>query len=127
MLIPRLICPTTLEKLNDMFDHDFKVVSFFGTPSCTTKQNYAEWRDAARRSPPGEAMFCTDCTPEYQKEMIKNNRCENPWIEFKWTDAQEEVNPDLFTPAGRRIMEISDKGITGIIPTWVKRSKKPRP
>lgn len=110
-----------------MFDHDFKVVSFFGTPSCTTKQNYAEWRDAARRSPPGEAMFCTDCTPEYQKEMIKNNRCENPWIEFKWTDAQEDIDPTLFTPTGRIIMEISDKGITGVIPTWVKRSKKPRP
>ncbi len=111
-----------------MFDHDFKVVSFFGTPMCTDKQTYAEWRDAARRSPPGDAMFCTDCTPDYQKEMIKQNRCENPWIKFKWTitHQHDEIDQTLLTQTGRRVMELSDKGITGVIPTWIKRSKRPK-
>lgn len=59
-------------------------VQFFGSvPGCATEQQYNLWKEAARQSmPPPKVGFCSDCTPEYQKEMIAQRRCENPDIQF---------------------------------------------
>lgn len=112
-----------------MFDPDFKVVSFFGTPMCTDKDTYAEWRDAARRSPPGDAGFCTDCTPDYQERMISEGRCENTWIKFHMHEESEakHLPTEVVNGMARTILELSDKGIVGYIPSYVKRAKRPRP
>lgn len=54
-----------------------------GVPSCTTKEQYANWKDTARVSAPNLYIgFCEDCTPEYQAEMRAAGRCENPEIRF---------------------------------------------
>lgn len=108
-----------------MYDPVNKIVSFFGTPMCTDKETYAEWRDAARRSPPGEAGFCTDCTPEYQNQMIAEGRCENSWIKFNMND-EEELPPEVLTREGEIIFKLSDKGIVGYIPTEVKKITRAR-
>lgn len=106
-----------------MFDPNHKVVSFLGTPMCTDKETYAEWREAARKSFPGEAGFCTDCMPEYQEQMIAEGRCENPWIKF---DYQENDIPpsSTLTEEERLIYKMSDKGIVGYVPQAVKRASR---
>lgn len=102
------------------YDRERKVVVFSGTPSCTNKELYAEWRKAARQSAPGEAGFCTDCMPEYQEQMIAEGRCENPWIEFEYRES-DELPPSILREEDRLIFSLSDKGITGYIPQSVKR------
>lgn len=108
-----------------MFDPVYKIVSFFGTPLCTDKATYAEWHEAARRSPPGEAGFCTDCTPEYQARMIEEGKCENPWIKFELYD-EDDLNPHKFLEEENIIFKLSDKGIVGYIPTDVKKLTRAR-
>ena len=66
-----------------MYDPEYKVIRFVGTPMCTDTPTYEAWREEARRSPPGEAGFCMDCTPEYQQTMIAAERCEHPWVKFR--------------------------------------------
>lgn len=108
-----------------MFDPINKIVSFFGTPMCADRQTYAEWHDYARRSPPGEAGFCTDCTPEYQARMIAEGRCENPWIEFEMHEG-ETPPPSALTDTEKLLFKLSDKGIVGYIPQSVKRLNRSR-
>lgn len=108
-----------------MFDPDHKVVSFFGTPMCTDKETYAAWREAARKSFPGEAGFCTDCTPDYQAEMITAGRCENPWIEFDYQEG-DAPPPSTLTEEGKVIFKMSDKGIVGYVPQAVKQVSRHR-
>lgn len=53
---------------------------------CATPEQYADWKRAARMSPPSyESWFCTDCTPEYQREMKQKGWCARPYIQFKRT------------------------------------------
>lgn len=60
-----------------------RVHFFAGVPGCATEQQYKLWREAAVHAlPPPKVGFCTDCTPEYQQEMIAKKRCENPDIKF---------------------------------------------
>jgi len=108
-----------------MFDPDHKVVSFFGTPMCTDKETYAAWREAARKSFPGEAGFCTDCTPDYQAEMIAAGRCENPWIKFDYQEGDAPPSSTL-TEEERLIFKLSDKGIIGYVPQAVKQASRHR-
>lgn len=52
-------------------------------PMCTDRKTFMLWRDAARMvHPPHDTGFCADCTPEYQKQMKAEGRCENPEIFF---------------------------------------------
>lgn len=108
-----------------MYDPEWKVIRFTGTPMCTDEATYEAWREAARRSPPGDAGFCTDCTPNYQQQMIANDRCEHHWVKFKMVE-------DIPTTAAileentleAQIFEMSDRGITGYIPIEVKHEHK---
>lgn len=61
-----------------------KKVSFVGdVPMCANSASeYRIWKEAARQSSGIPAGFCTDCTPEYQKKMIAEKRCENPQVVF---------------------------------------------
>ena len=103
-----------------MFDSERKVVVFQrGTPRCTDAQTYSTWRELARRTPPGEAGFCTDCTPSYQERMIAMGRCENPWIEFVVV-GDDRPTPTHLTEEGRILFELSDDGLVGKIPWAMK-------
>jgi hypothetical protein len=50
-------------------------------------ESYDTWVELAKTSY-AVAGPCTDCTPEYQQEMIKQKRCENPDIRFKIVDGE---------------------------------------
>lgn len=53
---------------------------------CATYRQYKEWRDAARLQPPAfPAWFCTDCTPEYQRQMKAEGKCARPEVKFRVT------------------------------------------
>jgi hypothetical protein len=86
------------------YDRFFEVVTYSeGVPRCTDYKTYLTWKShdtgSARAGP---ARFCTDCTPDYQEEMVAQGRCDNPWIEF-------------------RIVGVKlDAGITGCIPKGMK-------
>ncbi len=111
-----------------MYDPEFKVIRFERTPMCTDAQTYEEWREAARRSPPGDAGFCTDCTPEYQQLMALNNRCDHPWVKFKlYEDPEVKTIPaDSADECTRMLMKLSDRGIVGYIPIEIKLEHKHR-
>lgn len=50
------------------------------------KTEYELWKDAARDAPPKSCKghpWCTDCTQEYQYEMIRQYRCNHPGVQFK--------------------------------------------
>lgn len=56
-------------------------------PLCfASPEQYKNWVKAARACARGSkeliSGFCTDCTPEYQAQMIELNRCEHPDVQF---------------------------------------------
>lgn len=70
--------------------------------SCATAAQYDEWRERARLSRPNlSAWFCTDCTPQYQAEMISQKRCARPYIRFKLVREDDEIegSPHLLSSA----------------------------
>lgn len=54
-------------------------------PMCSDKEQFAGWTVAKNKphAPKATCGFCTDCTPAYQAEMLRQNRCENPHVSFK--------------------------------------------
>jgi hypothetical protein len=56
-----------------------------GWPACTTEKQYELWKESAGYGGRGlpQSGFCTDCTPEYQREMVSQGRCEHPTISFR--------------------------------------------
>lgn len=105
-----------------MYSREKKSILFSGTPRCASKEIYTEWRKAAYKSRPGEAGFCTDCTPEYQTQMIAENRCEHPWIEFDYRE-DDTPPPSKLTEQGKVIFALSDKGVVGYVPQSIKKGK----
>lgn len=64
---------------------------------CATDEQFNEWRRAAWLSrPPDVTWFCTDCTPSYQRQMIKQNKCQRPQIKFKY---HEEDGWEAYVPS----------------------------
>ena len=111
-----------------MYDPEYKVIRFVGTPMCTDTPTYEAWREEARRSPPGEAGFCMDCTPEYQQTMIAAERCEHPWVKFR---LQGETDTTMVKTSvddfwSKKLFSLSDRGIAGYIPTAIKMGQKPQ-
>jgi hypothetical protein len=86
------------------YDRFLELVTYSeGVPRCTDYKTYLIWKShdtgSARAGP---ARFCTDCTLDYQQDMISQNLCDNPWIEIRI------VGVEL------------DAGITGCIPRGMK-------
>ena len=53
-------------------------------PVCATFEQYKEWRLTAMNIlPPAKSWFCTDCTPQFQKQMKSEGRCDHPYIRFE--------------------------------------------
>ena len=46
-------------------------------PECSTAEEYRLWRNSAREVY-AAYNFCTDCTPEYKEQMLREGRCEKP-------------------------------------------------
>jgi len=46
-------------------------------PECSTAEEYRLWRHSAREVY-AAYNFCTDCTPEYKEQMLREGRCEKP-------------------------------------------------
>jgi hypothetical protein len=84
-----------------------ELLRFNSVPACATKDQWKEWYELARRSPPLYG-FCTDCTPQYQKKMIADNRCKFPGIKFRVVyDEQDKPNTHKIDRKG---------GIEGYLP-----------
>lgn len=59
------------------------VMFLYSYPLCSTKKQYNLWKDVAKQYRPNPKNgFCEDCTKEYQKKMIAEQRCENPHVWF---------------------------------------------
>lgn len=58
-------------------------------PRCTNQPMFLEWIESARQSNmtlnrSDELLpYCVDCTPEYQQEMIEQDRCDYPQVRFR--------------------------------------------
>jgi hypothetical protein len=51
-------------------------------PACfESLRQYKNWLALARNV--GDSGICTDCTPEYQKQMICQRRCAHPEAKFR--------------------------------------------
>lgn len=51
---------------------------------CLTQQQYLSWLQMAKRVRTRiRNDYCEDCLPEYQGEMIRNNRCQHPEVVFQ--------------------------------------------
>ncbi len=52
-------------------------------PKCfASARQYANWVEAASIGRGLTSGICTDCTPEYQAEMLAADRCEHPSVTF---------------------------------------------
>lgn len=52
-------------------------------PKCMTPEQAADWAIAAQKCfKKPISGICTDCTPEYQRRMKREARCENPGVKF---------------------------------------------
>ncbi|MBE0475234.1 hypothetical protein [Rhodoferax sp.] len=79
-------------------------------PACfSDASQYQQWRAAARKAKAGASDYCTDCTREYQREMIKQSRCAHPKTRFfvdcdGFTEGRRPINERLFNDKtkGRR-------------------------
>ncbi len=57
-----------------------------GFPRCfSSAAQYKVWRLSAQLVKPGDSRYCTDCTPEYQSDMIRQQRCAHPGTTFHVT------------------------------------------
>jgi hypothetical protein len=55
-----------------------------GSYPCASDDQYKEWKTTARMMrPPTNTWFCTDCTPQYQREMKAQQLCSRPEIRFR--------------------------------------------
>jgi hypothetical protein len=51
-------------------------MSEFSFPACFDSfEQFELWMEAAKFDRPGKSGYCEDCTPEYQREMIEQQRC----------------------------------------------------
>jgi hypothetical protein len=56
-------------------------------PKCfDSNEQYKQWIDLARQSGPipSQVKACIDCNPKFQAEMNSVQRCENPFVQFKY-------------------------------------------
>jgi hypothetical protein len=62
---------------------NIRPVSFSGsTPACfDSPEQYHAWKEMARMAPV-KLGPCADCTPDYQRQMIQQKRCENVHVQF---------------------------------------------
>jgi hypothetical protein len=70
------------EKLPDEPSLQIPII-FRSTPKCSSEEQYFKWREKAKKIPPQTYNFCTDCTREYQAEMLEARRCTHPEIKFR--------------------------------------------
>lgn len=65
------------------------LVHFAGSkPKCfTSHEQYKDWRKLARGTVKNKVYGpCIDCTPEFQQDMIRAKKCENPFVEFRMVE-----------------------------------------
>lgn len=54
-----------------------------GVPVCfSSAKQYRTWRSTAARIPAGDSQYCTDCTPQFQRQRIREFRCGYPGTTF---------------------------------------------
>lgn len=52
-------------------------------PRCfVSEQQFLSWVSTAMCADPGDSEFCADCTPEFQRERIRDFRCAHPGTTF---------------------------------------------
>jgi len=73
---------------------------------CATPEQYEKWRKVARLIPPPvTSWFCTDCTPEYQKGMMRQRKCARSYIKFETSREEGYVG---FVPSLRKkVVEVT--------------------
>lgn len=73
-------------------------------PCFASAAQFRQWRETAKRVPPGESQYCADCTPAYQSEMIRLCRCAHPGTTFHLTadGFLEGVRPGCPLPKRKR-------------------------
>lgn len=66
-------------------------------PMCfDSREQLNSWHEAMIQSKNTayNVWVCTDCTPTYQKKMIKENRCENPHVKFR-KEHEQKANGEV--------------------------------
>ena len=54
-----------------------------GAPRCfQSPEDATRWQRSARYAPAGSSSFCVDCTPGFQREMVKAGLCDHPDVVF---------------------------------------------
>lgn len=58
-------------------------------PRCfDSQEQFKLWVEAARQVSAGNSFICTDCLPEYQKQMVIEKRCCKPLAYFIRVDGE---------------------------------------
>ena len=68
-------------------------------PACFDDQQWADWMEASRayvatrngRDTAGQYRWCRDCTPEYQAQMVAQERCANPQFDLTYLDKEDAM------------------------------------
>jgi hypothetical protein len=85
-------------------------------PACfSSNDQYKEWKLLAIKSSYKSLFICTDCTPEYQAEMIRVGRCEAPDVNVRLFQLRE-MEDDL----RREILQIKTKDLETFTDPWSK-------
>lgn len=82
-----------------------------GVPLCfSSTRQYRLWRSTAARMPPGDSDYCSDCTPQFQAQRIRQRRCGYPGTTFhQGADGfVDGVRPGCRLPHGAHLAEPED-------------------
>lgn len=59
-------------------------------PCFSSFDEWADWLKLAARTRLDPSEYCRDCTPSYQRTMIRESRCNNPDTFFFWDVRETE-------------------------------------
>lgn len=79
-------------------------------PCFKSEEQYARWKEAARATNlNAKCAWCRDCTPEYQLEMIREDKCIRPDVSFV---IGEDGMLEGVIPTGREMSDITAARLT---------------
>jgi len=104
-------------------------------PLCfSSLEQFKAWKLLAINTVGVLSGICTDCTPEHQKAMIKENRCTHPEIQFGLDEdglvtgfAPKVRRPNPKIGPKQKTVSAFDSPSLNVIGNWFPEFKAPEP
>jgi hypothetical protein len=98
-------------------------------PCFSSDKQYSEWKVLAVKSQLKSTFICVDCTPKYQSEMIKADRCQSPDVNVKilnLREIEESIHQEIIESKLESFSDHWAQMINQLTPVIVEPPKKRR-